>query len=325
MAEMTPELRAAIDTAKQRVKVDSYYTKAMNSALRGNAQGYWSGTLLGAVTGAAAGGLITLAMVVGTVAFPPGIGALAIIGGLAGIGGTMGAATGTRLGGGAAAVAGVAAERERRDKAEQLEQKILNSPALQQEVIEAYRANPVVEKSDTLCETFATSDTPGKAWGKLVNWKSMALIVGLCVLGSVGLFAASYAIGGGIAAGGLVGSVASGLGAIGMTSWPSTLAIGAGAGGAMGLAFSVNYPMIFGSLTGKTADLLSGKMLSGKSDSPHVKTVDELYAEAAQNRAASEAQAKPTLRIYADQDPGTQVHHVAAIERVAQAEQQLTA
>ncbi|MBX9726142.1 MAG: hypothetical protein K2X09_02650 [Rickettsiales bacterium] len=133
MAETNPELRAAIDVAKQRVKVDTYFPKAMKSGLQGNAQGFWSGTVLGSLTGALGGGLISLGLMAASVG--SSLIGWPLILGVAGIGATMGGATGANIGAGSGAIAGVAAERERRDKAEQLEQEILRSPEKQRKAI----------------------------------------------------------------------------------------------------------------------------------------------------------------------------------------------
>ena len=152
--DMTPELRAAIDVAKQRVKVEPYFTYGMNKGLKGHAQGVWAGTMLGGFTGAVAGSLLTMAFTVAGVPLP--VPALGLILGLAGIGTATGGTVGSRIGASTGAISGVVGEFERRQKAEKLETEILHSPEKQAEVIAAYRQNPVVEKDNTLEETFAT-------------------------------------------------------------------------------------------------------------------------------------------------------------------------
>lgn len=320
MAEMTPELRAAIDVAKQRIKVETYYPRAMNAGLKGNAQGFWSGTALGIVTGALAGGLISLGLLA---AGPLAVGAAVsyigwpLIFGVAGIGGTMGGMTGARIGAGSGAIAGVAAERERRDKADKLEQEIFKSPEKQREAIEAYRKDPVVEKTDTVCETYATARKPGEAFHKIVSGKTMLLTALICAAASMLLFGGAFLIGGG-----------AGLGLIGMTSLNSALAIGAGAGAATGISFGIAYPPIFASLTKHVAHLLSQSYMKGKK-LPHIKNVAEIEAEATLNRELSEA-VVPQMHVahkapVAADMPSMQVSDVVAADRVVQPQQQITA
>jgi hypothetical protein len=297
MAEMTPELRAAIDVAKQRIKVDTYYPRAMNASLKGNAQGYWAGTALGFATGGLAGALIWGAM------FLAGLGALPLVGwpliiGVAGIGGTMGGMTGARIGAGAGSTAASTAELERRLRADTLEQEILKSPEKQRAAIEAYRKDPVVERTDTVCETYATTRGKGNAFKKIVDWKTMLVTVAVCTLASMALFGGAFLL-------------------------------GAGAGAAMGVAFGVAYPPIFASLTKHTADLLSGKMVHGKSQFGHIKNVAEIEAEAALNSEMSEA-IVPQMHVahkapIAADMPSMQVSDIVAADRIAQPQQQITA
>lgn len=322
MDQTTPELRAAIDVAKQRIKVDTYYPKAMNNGLKGNAQGFWSGTALGIMTGALAGSLIAAGLAIFAPVTMP---AHAIILGLAGIGGTMGGATGARIGAGSAAIAASTAELERRLRADKLEQEILASPEKQRAAIEAYRNDPVVPKTDTVCETYATTRSRSAAFGKIVSWKTMAITVAVCAAVSMLLFGGAFLIGGGLTS----GAVTSGLGVLGMTSLKSALLIGAGAGAATGVSFGIAYPPIFASFTKHTAHLLSGDFVAGKK-LPHIKTVAEIEAEAAKNRASSEQQpAKPVMipvkNVAADETPAAQVSDVVVAERVAQPQKQISA
>jgi hypothetical protein len=316
MAEMTPELRAAIDVAKQRIKVDTYYPRAMNASLKGNAQGYWAGTALGFATGGLAGALIAGGVALFTI--PVTIPLYAIVLGLAGVGGTMGGMTGARIGAGAGSTAASTAELERRLRADTLEQEILKSPEKQRAAIAAYRKDPVVERTDTVCETYATTRGKGNAFKKIVDWKTMLVTVAVCTLASMALFGGAFLLGAG-----------AGLGALGMTSIGSALAIGAGAGAAMGVAFGVAYPPIFASLTKHTADLLSGKMVRGKSQFGHIKNVAEIEAEATLNRELSEG-VVPQMHVahkapVAADMPSMQVSDVVAADRVAQPQQQITA
>ena len=314
MAEMNPELRAAIDAAKARINVDSYYDKAMNHSLKGNAQGFWGGTALGLATGAIGGGLVSLGLLAASVVSP--LVGWPLVLGLAGIGGTMGGATGARLGGDAGTVAGVIAEKERRERADKLEQEILTSPQKQQEAIEAYRANPVVEKSDTVGEAFATSKEAGGGWSKLINWKTMAITVAVCAAASLILFGGAFVLGGGLAS----GTALSGLGgALGLTS-ANLLPIALGSGAAMGVGFGINYPMLFSALGHRTGDLLSGKVVRGEAPA-HIKTADEMQLEAVQNRAMSETQ---PLRI-TGATPQLRISNAVAFDRLQTAKKQLNA
>lgn len=325
MEQMTPELHAALDVAKQRIKVDSYFPRAMNAGLKGNAQGFWSGTALGFLTGGAAGGLISIALNI--VAPGSGLIGVPLILGVAGIGGTVGGATGARIGAGSGAIAGVAAERERRDRAEKLEQEVLASPEKQREVIAAYRKDPVVERNDTLKEIYATSRGSGKAFGKIIHWPTFMAAVAICMAASMTLFGGAFLLGGGVIGAAAMPAIASGLGALGMTSMSSALAIGAGAGAGMGAAFGIAYPPIFAGLTKSVADFLSGNTLRGKSQFGHIRTVREIEAEAVVNREASEGLVPklhvPAIKIAASESPSTQVSDMVAQARIADAQHQL--
>jgi hypothetical protein len=323
MANISPELRAAIDTAKARINVDSYYDKAMNHSLKGNAQGFWGGTVLGMATGAIGGGLVWAALAAASIT--GGIVGWPLVLGLAGIGGTMGGATGARLGGDAGSMAGVMAEKERRERADKLEQEILASPQKQAEAIAAYRVDPVVEKSDTVYEAFATSKKSGGGWGKLINWKTMAITVAVCVAASLVLFGGAFALGGGLA----TGTAVSGLGgALGLTS-ANLFPIAAGTGAAMGVGFGINYPMLFSAFSHHTADLLGGKIVRGER-APHIKTAREMEQEAIQHRGTSRRSPPiQVVRIAADEIasdmPQAQVSDVVSADRLQAAEQQITA
>ena len=59
---ISPELRAAIDVAKERVPVDQYFTRAMNTAVKGRTQGLWSGTAMGLAAGGFVGSMASLAI-----------------------------------------------------------------------------------------------------------------------------------------------------------------------------------------------------------------------------------------------------------------------
>lgn len=328
MAEMTPELKAAIDVAKQRVKVDSYWPKSMKASLQGNAQGFWAGTFMGFLTGGLAGGLIWAALAAASIS-----GALIgwpLVLGVAGIGGTAGGATGARIAASAGSTAASTAELERRLRADKLEQEILASPEKQQEVIEAYRKDPVVEKEDSADQIFKTSHSPNSAINKIIDWRTMLVTIAVCAAASMALFAGSYILAGGALVGTAAGAgIASGLGALGMSSLSSALAIGAGAGAAMGVAFGISYPPIFSYLTQKTADLLSGKIVRGKTGIVPVKSAAQQQQEAVQNRIASEGAPQLTFsrggKAASLSIPETSIAVPAAADRIMQSQPQLSA
>ncbi len=331
MPEMNPELKAAIDVAKQRVTVDSYWPKSMKASLQGNAQGFWAGTFMGFLTGGVAGGLIWAALAAASIS-----GALIgwpLVLGVAGIGGTAGGATGARIAASAGSTAASTAELERRLRADMLEKEILASPEKQQEVVEAYRKDPVVEKEDSADQIFKTSRGSNSAMNKIIDWRTMLVTIAVCVAASMALFAGSYVLAGGALVGTAAGAgISSGLGALGMTSLSSALAIGVGAGAAMGVAFGISYPPIFSYLTQKTADLLSGKMMRGKTGIAPVKSADQQQQEAVQNRIASESMPQMTVtrggKMAASEAamiPENSIAVPAAAERVVQLQPQLSA
>ena len=177
---------------------------------------------------------------------------LPLILGIAGIGGTAGGINGARIGAQSGSIAGVAAERERRDKAEQLEKEIVSSPAKQQEVIQAYRANPVVEKNDTVEGINATSRTGSEALGKIINWKTTVATVAICTVVSIALFSGAWVLGGGSLLGGTVATaIPLGLGNVGVSSVGGMLAVAIGAGAAMGGSICHQFPRDGGQLVSK--------------------------------------------------------------------------
>ena len=305
MNESNPELRAAINTAKARIAVDSYFTTGMNKAIKGRAQGYWAGTMLGIFSGALAGAFVAAAI---SLAFPAIIfSGAAVILGFSGIGAVAGGAAGAQVGADTGVVAGIVGEFERRQKADQLEAEILKSPEKQAEVIAAYRANPVVEKDNTLQETFATSGSTSRAFGKLFDWKTTVVAMGICAAAGVLMLTGGFM---------LAGSTSIGFGSIAVHSLGGAALMGAAIGAATGVTFGINYPMVFASGTQWTADLLSGKMVRGQSNFEHVKTVPEVKREAQLNRVAtlSESQ-KPVLAT--ENAPNTAVFDVQSDGRQA--------
>ena len=308
MNDTNPELRAAIDTAKQRVKVDSYFTTGMNKSIKGRAQGFWAGTMLGIASGSLAGLFVTALL---TFAFPAvAFSGVAVVLGFAGIGAVAGGAAGAEAGAGTGVVAGIVGEFERRQKAEKLETEILKSPEKQAEAIAAYRANPVVEKDDTLQETFATSASRSQAFGKLFDMKTTLVAMALCAGAGVLMLTGGFM---------LAGSTAIGFGALQVTSMPAAAALGAAIGAATGVTFGINYPMIFASATQWTADLLSQKMVRGQSNFGHVKTVSEVQQEASANRAVSEQSSPMKLTLAKDAAPSTVISDIHAEGRQAPA------
>ena len=327
MAEMTPELRAALDTAKERIHVDSYYTKAVTQGLSGHAKGYIGGTMLGMLTGAVTGLACIGAMML---VCPLLLASLhvtipALILGATALGAATGGTVGSRVGASAGAVSAAFAERERRDKADKLEQEVLASPDKQREVVEAYRANPVVEKGDTIGELYATN-TRGAAHKKMFDLKTM-LLAGLLCAG----------VGAVICSGLVMLHLGLGLGALATASVAEGAAIGAGIGAVSGMTFGVGYPAIMGTLTQKASDMLTGKMIRGKSDFGHVKTIAEMQQEAVQCRApekpatitiplpvAADDVPAPTAapRMVASELPSTLVSDAVAFDRVVIPQQQ---
>ena len=286
MAEPNPELRAAINVAKQRVKVDTYYTIAMNKGLKGHAQGYWAGTAMGIMTGGLGGSLLSLALFLMPVASLPaavvGLIGWPLILGIAGLGAVVGGTViGGDLGRAAGTSAGVMAEKERREKADALEKEILASPEKQREAIAAYRKDPVVEKDTTVGEIFATTREKDKAWNKLIDLPTMALTVALCAGVGALMFSGAFALAGG------TGTLAVGLGALGVNSYAMAAVVGTALGATSGVTFGITYPSIFASLTKGAADILAQKAVRGQSQFTPIKTVAQMEQEAARNYTAN--------------------------------------
>ena len=314
MNDTNPELRAAIDTAKQRVNVDSYFTTGMNKSIKGRAQGFWAGTMLGIASGSLAGLFVTAVL---TFAFPAvAFSGVAVVLGFAGIGAVAGGAAGAEAGAGTGVVAGIVGEFERRQKAEKLETEILKSPEKQAEAIAAYRANPVVEKDDTLQETFATSASRSQAFGKLFDMKTTLVAMALCAGAGVLMVTGGFLLAG-VGAGGVPVGIA--FGALKIASVAQAVGVGAAIGAATGVTFGINYPMIFASATQWTADLLSQKMVRGQSNFGHVKTVSEVQQEASANRAVSEQSSPMKLTLAKDAAPSTVISDIHAEGRQAPA------
>ena len=275
MRDIYPELRAAIDVAKQRIEVESYFPYAMNKGVKGNAQGVWAGTLLGGSTGAFAGALIWggLALAGATGAY---IGWPLVLA-FAGLGTVMGSTIGSRIGSSAGTISGVMMERERRDRGEKLEQEILASPEKQREVIAAYRQNPVVEKDNTVGELIATYRSPTKAFFKFCDPRTLLISVTVCALAGMAIFAGPFLVGTG-----------TGIAWLGVNSLLQGVIVGAGVGAAFGTAFATSFPMLFASLTKGVGDLLGNKLVNGTSGFARIQNHTELDQEATVNRALSE-------------------------------------
>lgn len=296
MAIVSPELRAALDVAKDRIKPDSYYPRAMNGGLKGHAQGFISGSIMGGATGAITGGLCSLALMLAgsgltVVGWP-------LILGVASVGIGMGGFTGSRIGASAGAAASVAGERERRDKGEALEQAVLQSPEKQRAVIQAYRDNPVVEKDENLQQTFATAKTRGDAWRKLIDGKTLIFTIGVAALIGAVVCAGAFALAPGalVAAGaaskiaGTAAGISLGWGSLTATTMGGAALIGAGLGSGVGVAFGITYPMIFTTLTQTVSQVLSFRWMRGeKNIVVPVKTVAEAHQQADQLRGEAES------------------------------------
>ncbi len=316
MPEMNPELRAAIDVAKQRVTVDSYYTKIVTKGLFGHAKGYIGGTFLGIATGALAA--VTCAGVMALAGLQLPILFSTLLLGAMSVGAGAGGMVGSRVGASAGAVAAGLEERERRDKGEKLEQEILSSPEKQREAIEAYRKNPVVEKSGTIQEMYATTQHPN---AKMFDVKTM-VVAGILSAG----------VGAAVCAGAFLMMGGIGWGLLAAKTLAEAAFMGAGLGLASGASFGIAYPAIMGTLTQKASDMLRGNMVRGKSDFTPAKTIAEQQQEAVQNRIASESMPQMTVtrggKIAASEVemiPENSIAVPAASERVVQLQPQLSA
>lgn len=321
MAETNPELRAAIDVAKQRVKVDTYFPIAMNKGLKGHAQGYWAGTAMGMMTGGLGGGLLSLALLAIPAASIPAA-AAALIGwplvlGIGGLGAVVGGTViGGDLGRAAGTSAGVMAEKERRERADALEKEILASPEKQREAIAAYRKDPVVEKDTTAGEILATTRDKGKALNKLIDLPTMALTVALCAGVGALMFSGAFALAGGVAAvSAETGMLGIGLGMLGVNSYAMAAIIGTAIGATSGVTFGITYPSIFASLTKGAADILAQKAVRGQSQFTPIKTVTEMEQEATKNRAISQTPASYALAAN-NNEPITRVSHSQSTGRL---------
>lgn len=316
MVEMTPELRAAIDVAKQRIHVDEYYTKAATKGLAGHAKGYIGGSMLGMGTGILAALTCYGAMALMSIALPASLTLGGLVLGAASMGVVVGGTVGSRVGASAGAVAAGLEERERRDKGDKLEQEILASPEKQREVIEAYEKNPVVEKSGTIDELYKTHST-AKATAIMFDWKTMLFAGLLCAAVGALVFAGCGAMG-----------LPIGWGLLASESTKTLAVMGAGLGFASGASFGIAYPAIFGSLVHRASDMLVGNMTQGKSDFVHAKSIPELQNEAQKNHAISRSMlhdAPPVLKQHAMKEmPRTHIHAAEAdSQRLLEASQQL--
>jgi hypothetical protein len=316
MPEMNPELKAAIDVAKELVTVDSYYNKTVTKGLFGHAKGYVGGSLLGMFTGALAALTCAGTAALAGITLPIGLGVLIL--GSVSVGAGAGGMVGSRVGASAGAISAGLEERERRDKGEKLEQEILSSPEKQREAIEAYRKNPVVEKRGTIEELTATHKG---GIAKLFDVKTMIFAGALCAAVEAVVCAGAFLMMGGIGWGALVAADAM-----------EAAVIGAGLGAASGASFGMAYPVIFGTLTQKASDMLRGNMVRGKSEFAHVKTIAEIQQEAVQNRIASESIPQMTVtrggKMAASEVgmiPENSIAVPAAAERVVQLQPQLSA
>ncbi len=318
MAPITPELRAAIDVAKQRITVDDYYTKAVASGLSGHAKGYLGGVALGMFTGALGAVCCIGALMLANIALPIAAGALML--GAIGVGASIGGVVGSRVGSSAGTVAAAFAERERRDKAEKLEQEILQSPEKQNEVIAAYERDPIVKKGDTVAELYATH-TRSEATKKLLDVKTMLFAGLICAVAGALVCAGAYTIAvGGFAA--AAEGISLGWGALSAASVFEAGVIGAGLGAASGITFGIGYPAILGTLAHRSADLLSGKMVRGKSGFGHLKNIPEVEQEMLENHTIS-APLHPHVLGQAADLPRTHIQQPILAERPLAVEQQL--
>jgi hypothetical protein len=256
------ELRAAIAVAKQRVEVEPYYMLAMNKGLKGHGSGYWSGTLIGLAIGVGVGALLAVAL---PVTIP--VAAIIGIGGVTGAG--LGGVVGSRVGISAFTVAGVMEEKERREKAAELEQEILKSPEKQREALAAYRDDPVVKKDDTLEDLFATHGKK-EALAKMVKPKAWAITIIAGALIGAFFFGMPLA---GMAGSALKETLAgSFLASLGVETALGAAGAGAVVGAGLGASFGFYMPGALTSLVRKIGGMLSGDMFDSLT---HAKGLDK--------------------------------------------------
>lgn len=275
------ELKAAIAAEKDRIKVDPYYTTAMNKGLKGHAMGFWSGTAMGLASGIAIGGALSLFAV--PLAIPGAVAGLPLMLGLGGIGAVGGGTVGSRVGSSAGTVSGVMAEFERRQKAEKLEAQIMDSPDLQRQVVERFRVDPTPEKDDTIGENFSTAKTPFAALGKLIDLRTMVMTMALCGLAGAAMFAGGFMLFGAIQ-----------LGALTVGTAPAAALLGGAIGAGVGVTFGITYPMIFATGTKGVGNLLSQKVANSITGMQPAPELPPLEVNAPQQRIAIH---RPSIQI----------------------------
>jgi len=272
-------IAAVLKSEQPNLKVASYDDVVMNRTFKARTRGYWAGTTIGLGLGLAVGALGSfIPAVLGVMPFSD-IGAATIltnaaIGGAAGT--AMGVVGGHVIGASAGAAAGAMQERERRDKIEKLQQKLVETahapPAVARAVAE--RAVTGETSPSTYDEAFEHSNSVGGMLRHIFNPKTM-LIASLlgAIVGAVG--AAAAALNGATILGFEFFKDAG-------ISIVTKMAAGAGVGALMGSSFGINFPMLFTSLA-----KVSGKTLSGEiHGSPYPRITPSLSPQLQQQAAA---------------------------------------
>lgn len=247
LEEADPLLHKAIEIEKAKIKVQPYYDTVMIKSFGARAQGMFSGMVLGALIGLAVGAT-ALAIVPG-INMMAGIGLLAkfAVGGM-GIGGLAGQIIGSSAGAAAAA----AEERERREKGQGLEAQILSSPELQQSLREKYAEDglPKDMPAKNFREVLERSRNGGDIWKQMFNGRNLMIVGGIgAILGAL--------IG---AAGDLPFDLAKD------AALSQQALYGAGMFGVSGMAFGINFPVLFTTISKWTGDLLSGKLFEAQTE-----------------------------------------------------------
>ena len=254
------ELQAAMDRAKGMIRVQPYDEVVLNKSFKARVQGLWGGMALGlgwgAVTGAVAA--FVLAPMLGAPMAMEAALLLCAKFSAAGLG--VGALGGQIIGSSAGAAAAAAEEREFRERAEELEDAILASPKLQAQLLAEHREwqkeNPGISPRN-VSEMMEHSRTVGDVVKHMINWKTLLL---------------AAALGAGVGALGIAGGMFVELlpAAIAEAPLATQMLFGAGITGLSGMAFGVNFPVLFTSIGKVTGGILSGEAFDGPKKQPEL-------------------------------------------------------
>jgi len=254
-------LNSYIKAEQAKIKVAPYEEKVVNNAFKYRTYGYWSGTAMGLGWGAIVGVGVALAFPVflsttlvmstlQTVAMFSAIGALA------------GQASGMMIGAAAGASAGAARERERRDRALELEKDIRKNPpgaeAMQNRIAEHATEQARLAR-DGKTEVNTVEDIYKQSGGNILETMkrmvSPRMLLISAVLGAV--VGALLGLGGQtIVPALLLGKTAATMAEI---SPATAAAVGALFGAIAGPSFGFTFPHIFTSLSQYTRSLFNGQ------------------------------------------------------------------